>query len=58
MKETETMSETANDSENKISELTHQLEEKNTALENMKSEVVELGNKLKQGEEEVGYKLQ
>ena len=55
MKETETMSETANDSENKISELTHQLEEKNTALENMKSEVVQLGNKLKQGEEEVGY---
>lgn len=46
--------ETAEDYTNKISELTALLEDKNTALEDMENQVLQLGNKQKQGEEEVG----
>ena len=54
IQEKETSGEIAEDSENKISELASQLEEKNIAMENLQSEAVQFGNKLKQGEEEVG----
>ena len=54
MKEKDTTTEIAEDYTEKISELTNQLDEKNTALEDMENQAVQLGNKLKQGEEEVG----
>lgn len=45
------------DSANKISQLTSELEEKNTELEDMKNQVSQLGNKLKHGNDEVGRML-